>query len=114
MSKAKLFSTICLVGMALSGGASRHSVRVEAAGQSPTPVAEPQALSRAMLDRYCVTCHNARLKTGGLMLDTVDLARVEAHREVLEKVAHKLRSGQMPPPDRPRPDDATVKAFVAS
>jgi hypothetical protein len=100
--------------MALSGGPSRHAARVEAAGQAPTQVAEPQTPSRALFDRYCVTCHNQRLKTGGLTLDTVDLTRVEAHREVLEKVARKLRSGQMPPADRPRPDDATVKAFVTS
>ena len=32
--------------------------------------ADPQ---RALLDKYCVTCHNQRLKTGGLTLDTVDL-----------------------------------------
>jgi mono/diheme cytochrome c family protein len=115
MSNAKAFSTMSLLVMAVSAGPSRHAVRVEAAGQPVTQAAEqPQAPSRALFDRYCVTCHNERLKTGGLMLDKVDLTRVEAHREALEKVARKLRSGQMPPPDRPRPDDAAVKAFVAS
>ncbi len=115
MSNVKAFGTICLVVMALSAGPSTHSARVEAAGQSATQVAkQPQAPSRALFDRYCVTCHNQRLKTGGLTLDTVDLTRVEAHRDVLEKVARKLRSGQMPPPDRQRPDDATVNAFVTS
>src|SRR3954465_10322924 len=109
MPNAKALSTMSLLVMAVSAmyaGPSPHAVRVEAAGQSVTQAAEqPQAPSRALFDRYCVTCHNERLKTGGLMLDTVDLTRVEAHREALEKVARKLRSGQMPPPDRARPDD---------
>ena len=122
MSRARALSTICLVGMALCMGASLGPVQMQAAQPGAQKAAQsgaqtaapPQAPSRAVLDRYCVTCHNERLKTGGLMLDTVDLTRIEAHREVLEKVARKLRSGQMPPPDRPRPDDATAKSFVAS
>src|SRR5438093_1157871 len=76
--------------------------------------AQPQAPSRALLDRYCVTCHNERLKTAGVMFDTVDVARVDGHRELFEKVVRKLRSGQMPPQDRPRPDQAAVTAFVAA
>ena len=46
------------------------------------------------------------------MLDAIDIGRVGAHRELLEKVARKLRSGQMPPPGRPRPEKAAVTAFV--
>ena len=108
MPNAKAFGAMSLLVMAVSAGPSPRAVRVEAAGQPVTQAAEPsQTPSRALLDRYCVTCHNERLKTGGLMLDQVDLTRVEAHREALEKVARKLRSGQMPPPARPRPDDAT-------
>ena len=59
--------------------------------------AQPAALDRALLDRYCVTCHNERLRTAGLTLDTVDLNDAAAHAEVLEKVVRKLRAGQMPP-----------------
>ncbi len=70
--------------------------------------------SRDLLDRYCVTCHNERLQTAELMLDRVDLAAVAANAVVLEKVVHKLRSGQMPPEGRPRPDDATIDAFATS
>ena len=69
-------------------------------------------LSRALLDRYCVTCHNERLRTGGLLLDAADIDRVDLHRETFEKVARKLRSGQMPPQGRPRPDGTAVRAFV--
>ena len=53
-----------------------------AQGSSPAlPSLQAQDFSaapgtRETLDRYCVTCHNERLKTGGLALDRMDLARV--------------------------------------
>ena len=78
-----------------------------AAGQTGPP-------SRALLDRYCVTCHNERLKTAGVMFDQVDIGRVAEHRELLEKVVRKLRSGQMPPDGRPRPGRPQVTAFVTA
>src|SRR2546426_10570657 len=115
MSTLRALSTICLVGMTLSAGSSLRPVSMEAAApavQAAPP--QPQAPSRALLDRYCVTCHNERLKTAGVMFDTVDVARVDGHRELFEKVVRKLRSGQMPPQDRPRPDQAAVTAFVAA
>ena len=76
--------------------------------------AAAQAPSRALLDRYCVTCHNERLKTANLMLDQVDLDQVGDHAEALEKVVRKLRAGQMPPDGRPRPARADVETFVAA
>src|ERR1700734_2992431 len=68
---------------------------------------------QATLDKYCVTCHNQRLKTGGLTLDNLDLANVPANAEVWEKVIGKLRSGTMPPAGMPRPDAATYSALAA-
>ena len=85
--------------------------RFQAPGQAADQTARP---SRALLDRYCVTCHNERLKTGGLMLDAADISRVDLHRETFEKVVRKLRSRQMPPQGRPRPDETAVHTFVAA
>jgi mono/diheme cytochrome c family protein len=68
---------------------------------------------RAVFDKYCITCHNQRLKTGGLALDALDLAQVSAHTEQWEKVVRKIRTGAMPPVGRPRPDKA-LSASVAS
>ena len=65
-----------------------------------------------MLDKYCVGCHNARLKTGGLALDQLDLSRLADHAEVAEKVALKLRAGLMPPPNAPRPDRSTLDGLI--
>ena len=68
---------------------------------------------RVVLDKYCVTCHNTKLKTAGLSLDNLELNQVGSHSEVWEKVVRKLRTHEMPPPKLPRPDDATY-ANVAS
>jgi mono/diheme cytochrome c family protein len=73
----------------------------------------PAVDSRATIDRYCVTCHNDRLKTGGLALDKMDLANVPAGADVWEKVVRKVRVGMMPPQGSPRPDLDTQQALVA-
>ena len=78
---------------------------------SPAP---PPAAAREVLDKYCVTCHNARLNTAGLQLDTLDPDRAADHAELWEKVVTKLPTGEMPPPGRPRPDAAAYKAVVAA
>ena len=59
-------------------------------------------------DKYCVTCHNQRLRTAGLTLDTMNLDQVGDKAETWEKVLRKLHGGMMPPQGMPRPDDATV------
>ena len=90
-----------------------------AAGQPAAAVAagEAQAATgaaeQALLDRYCVTCHNDNLRTAGLTLDSVDAARVEDHAEIWEKVVGKLRAGMMPPAGRPRPDRETYARLTA-
>ena len=76
--------------------------------QLQTPPPEP----RAVLDQYCVTCHNARMKTAGLALDTLDVSHPGDHAEQWEKVARKLRTAEMPPPGLPRPDAGTYRAVV--
>ena len=73
----------------------------------------PAVTARAVLDRYCVTCHNERLDTAGLALDTVDPAHVGDDAAVWEKVVRKLRTGLMPPSPRPRPDADTYASLVA-
>jgi hypothetical protein len=68
--------------------------------------------SRALLDKYCVTCHNSRTKTADLLLDQLDVAHLDDHAEIAEKVVRKLRAGLMPPTDMPRPDAATLESLV--
>ncbi len=78
-----------------------------------TPVSSAAAPHRAVLDRYCVTCHNQRLLTGGLALDTANIEQVAEGAEVWEKVVTKLRTQGMPPVGRPRPDPETYDRFAS-
>ena len=80
--------------------------------QQAGPAIEPSVEPRAMLDKYCVTCHNQRLRTASLTLDTMNLDRVGDNAETWEKVLRKLHGGMMPPQGMPRPDDATVTKFT--
>ena len=81
------------------------AVVIAADGQTPTT-------QRALIDQYCVTCHNQRLKTGGLSLDQMDLAQVSKNGEVWEKVVRKVRAGMMPPSGARRPDRATLAGLT--
>src|SRR5438067_1942861 len=93
--------------------------RVSAAQQSPqsaaiTPIpSHPSSDQKALLDQYCVTCHNSRLKTGGLTLDNIDVSRPASGVAVWEKVIRKVGTDQMPPPGRPRPDKQHKDALVS-
>jgi mono/diheme cytochrome c family protein len=68
---------------------------------------------RALLDKYCVTCHNQRLKTAGVALDAADLAGVPTQSDTWEKVIRKLRAEMMPPAGAARPDKAQLDSLAA-
>lgn len=88
---------------------------VSAAVALLTEPARPQTPSpdQALLERYCITCHNQKAKTGGLMLDTLDVAHPGANAATWEKAVLKIRAGLMPPGGMPRPDRPTLDAFAA-
>jgi mono/diheme cytochrome c family protein len=93
--------------VSVRAGAPQDAVRVK-------PDTTKTAPSRALVDAYCVGCHNSWAKVGGLALDTVDLADPGAHADVWEKAIRKLRGGLMPPPGTKRPAAAEVDAFVTA
>jgi mono/diheme cytochrome c family protein len=68
---------------------------------------------KAVLQQYCVGCHNGRNRTADLALDNLDVANPAAHPEIWEKVVRKLRTGAMPPAGMPRPDDATYESLAS-
>src|SRR5215467_2198489 len=65
-----------------------------------------------LLKQYCFSCHNDRLKTGGLALDTLDTQNLAANAEVWEKVLRKLQLGVMPPLNARRPNDAAYAQLI--
>src|SRR6059036_3571592 len=86
------------------GGAARGRHQ-----DSRTPAPEYASL----VGTYCVTCHNDRLKTAGLSLQALDLSKVPEQAQIWEKVARKLRSGEMPPATvRSRPDSRLAAALA--
>jgi hypothetical protein len=73
----------------------------------------PAPQKPALLNQYCITCHNQRLKTAGLLLDTMDPQQVSKDAAAWEKVVCKVRTGMMPPAGARRPDRAALDAFAA-
>ena len=109
---------VCLLlvaGMAIIAPASDYLGALEPQ-QKPSPAAGEATVSpqRALLDQYCVRCHNERMKDSyaGLALDTVDVTSVKEHTDVWEKVVRKLRAGQMPPAGRPKPEEPAREALT--
>ena len=102
---------LLLAGGAAAGsaeaGGSAAPVEPAGMGQPPAEASGSAEVSRTVIRRYCVACHNGRTLTAGLALDDVDLTRVGDHAELWEMVVRKLRAGLMPPAGRPRPDEAT-------
>ena len=137
MTKTSVALLVSVAAFAVAGMVTAASAGQEPATESvagpAAQAAESEARSddsaahRALLDRYCVTCHNERMVNGrgraasplvgqlravGLTLDTLDLAEVGSHADRWERVVRKLRGGVMPPAGRPRPPADELEAFL--
>src|SRR5262245_3346907 len=84
----------------------------QAAAAPTRPAARSAPDHAALLKQYCITCHNERLKTAGLVLEGVSLTDIPAGAEVWEKVIRKVRAGMMPPVGVPRPEQAALDSLV--
>jgi len=105
-----------LVFALLLSGCVITTIRLWAQAPAPTS-ATPVAAStnpKAFIDTYCITCHNQKLHTAGLALDTLDVTHPGANPEVWERVVAKLRAGSMPPPKMPRADEATYRVIAST
>jgi hypothetical protein len=110
---------LSIVAVVLAGSVHVQTIRVEGPGsvqQSRVSAAAARsgAPNRALIDRYCISCHSERLRTGGLVLENLDLAQIGSNAEILEKVLLKVRGGQMPPVGRPRPDATEIGRFTSA
>jgi mono/diheme cytochrome c family protein len=109
VSKGKSLATVLAIVAALS---CLETARAQQVATVPSVLATSAASERALIDQYCVTCHNQRLKTGGLALDQLDLAQMHDHAEIWEKVVRKLRAGMMPPSGMRRPDPPVMESMI--
>jgi hypothetical protein len=115
-SKRLLARALALVTLGWIVAGQPSTRHIQAAGPQVTDPAgsSANASPRALLDTYCVSCHNEKTKTAGLVLDhTVDVSQAAADAAVWEKVIRKLRLGAMPPRGLPRPDQPATKAFIS-
>ncbi|MBI4475779.1 MAG: DUF1592 domain-containing protein [Acidobacteria bacterium] len=102
---------LVVLGAVVAGGpvTTARSQPPSFPGQSAAAPSSP----REFIEKHCTACHNDRLRTAGLTLAGVDPTNVSHNAELWEKVLHKLGTGQMPPPGRPRPAQAEVTAMTA-
>jgi hypothetical protein len=92
---------VCLQGQTSAQQAGQPQV-ASPPSSSAAGAVTPGSSSRRLLDRYCVTCHNERLKTADLRLERLDVANPGADAEVWEKVVRKVHTGTMPPSNMPQ------------
>jgi mono/diheme cytochrome c family protein len=97
-----------LLGIGFAAILQRAEAQVPSASSAGGP-----GQFRAMLTTDCFTCHNTRLKSGGLALEGLDLQAPADNAEIWEKALRKLRGHQMPPPGLPQPTQKDVDSFVA-
>ena len=108
MRTAVLTAALLVFAVQIARVDSQTRTAVTAAG---APAAGQE---QGVMDRYCLTCHNARVRSGGLSLDAMPVADAAREPQTWEKVVRKLRTGMMPPASAPRPDRATLDDLAAA
>jgi len=114
MARRRLLAVIAFAGlgwglsMAHSQGFSQNpsNVRAEPPAATTENPLDARAETQAAIAKYCTTCHSERLKTAGVVLDPMSVARPGDQSETWEKVLRQLRAGTMPPPGAARPPQA--------
>ena len=112
-SVARVVGVLIVGLMAIMSVSSGH---LQAAPAQEPAAAAPAPTPRAVIDRYCVTCHNERLRSAGTVpfaFDGMDIEHVVKDGSVWDKVIRRLRARSMPTVGRPRPDEATYDSVVA-
>ena len=116
--RAVCIFAFCILHFAFQTWSSPGTAAQQTARRAPLPGVAADSDFQKTVSTYCFTCHNDKLKTGGLALDRPELADVAAHADVWEKVIRKVRTGMMPPAGVPRPSaaerDVLLSSLVAS
>ena len=111
MTPRSLLAGGLIVFAIVAGISVKAQVRADPVRLKPDTTTEAD---QALVDKYCVTCHNARTLSGNLSLAGLDVSKPAEHPEVFEKVVRKVRAGLMPPAGMPRPERSTLDGFAAS
>src|SRR5438046_1053476 len=114
MNRGRVVLVLTWLGILTSLGTGTIAV---GAKPQAAPAAKPSAQAqRALVDKYCVGCHNekGKARVRDFVLENADLSNVAAHPDVWEKVIKKLRAGQMPPIGAQRPDQTSYVGLIRS
>jgi mono/diheme cytochrome c family protein len=109
-------SRVLSAAMLMCLASAVHGVSLTARAQAPSPSSATSSAHPdfgAVVTKYCVTCHNERTKTAGLMLDKANIDDPPASADVWEKAIRKMRVGMMPPQSAPHPDAQTQAALIS-
>ncbi len=103
--------------VAQTGSTSRTepASRVTSAAPSAGSASADEAKYRALTNKYCVSCHNARTANpaeGPVNLEPASFDDLLGHAGTWERVLRKLSVRAMPPPGMPRPSEAEYAAFT--
>ncbi len=104
ISRSANVAAALLMSGALAVGASPQ--------QTTSSSSSAVSANRALINQYCVACHNEKLKTAGIELVTPNVDNVAEHPEVWEKVLRKTRPRYMPPQGMPRPSEAAYENLI--
>lgn len=119
MKGAFVATPVAVAILAVIIPATRLSPRALAAPAAMRPVpAHAASLSdgeaRAVIENFCLQCHDADHAKGDLILEDFDPAKADQRAAVAEKMVRKLRAGMMPPAGADRPAEATIDAFATT
>ncbi len=106
---------LALLGLSLAGAPLLNARTAQSAAPAASLTTNVRTTETTnVFNTYCVTCHNGRLKTAGLEIDSLQASPIAEHAPQWEKIVTKLRTREMPPPGRPRPDPAAYSQAIAS
>lgn len=108
------FGVAIVAGLVILLGTGRIVLTLQAQQRSPSSGASTTAPQAALVDEYCLSCHDDDHKKGELSLEVIVGQDVGAHADIWEKVVRKLRARQMPPIGKERPNDRTYDAVIAA
>ena len=117
-----LFFTGLTLRIVLADGQTAVAGKPDARAATSSPATRPATATRslaapdysALIDKYCLECHDEKPKQNGLTLATFDVTKADQHAEIGEKMIRKLRAGLMPPKRAQKPDQASRASLIAA
>ena len=69
----------------------------------------------AFVEKHCLNCHGEKEAKADLNLFVDrEMSSLSKRREIWDRVTEMVSSGQMPPPDSARPDQAAIDGFIST